>query len=98
MLRRAEKLYLDAARKAGDMRLVRYILSRSPETDEEVDPDAQIVYNREKTARYIPYEKVGDEVIRHIKTELKKIYNNEDGVADGIAIEHGSDVYICRLR
>lgn len=94
MLRQAEKLYLDAARKAGDMRLVKYILSRSPETDEEVDPDAQIVYNREKTARYIPYEKVGDEVIRHIKTELKKIYNNEDGVADGIAIEHGSDVYI----
>ena len=94
MLRQAEKLYLDAARKAGDMRLVRYILSRSPETEEEVDSDAQIVYNREKTARYIPYEKVGDEVIRHIKTELKKIYNNEDGVADGIAIEHGSDVYI----
>lgn len=94
MLRQAEKLYLDAARKAGDMRLVKYILSRSPETEEEVDSDAQIVYNREKTARYIPYEKVGDEVIRHIKTELKKIYNNEDGVADGIAIEHGSDVYI----
>ena len=94
MLRQAEKLYLDAARKAGDMRLVKYILSRSPETEEEVDSDAQIVYNRKKTARYIPYEKVGDEVIRHIKTELKKIYNNEDGVADGIAIEHGSDVYI----
>ena len=53
-----------------------------------------MVYNRKKTARYIPYEKVGDEVIRHIKTELKKIYNNEDGVADGIAIEHGNDVYI----
>lgn len=94
MLRQAEKLYLDAARKAGDMRLVKYILSRSPETEEEIDSDAQIVYNRKKTARYIPYEKVGDEVIRHIKTELKKIYNNEDGVADGIAIEHGSDVYI----
>lgn len=37
---------------------------------------------------------MGDDVVRHIKTELKKIYNNEDGVADGIAIEHGSDVYI----
>ena len=94
MLRQAERLYLDAARKAGDMRLVKYILGRSPELEEEVDPDAQIVYNRKKTARYIPYEKVGDEVVRHIKTELKKIYNNEDGVADGIAIEHGSDVYI----
>ena len=94
MLRKAERLYLDAARKAGDMRLVKYILGRSPELEEEVDSDAQIVYNRKKTARYIPYDKVGDDVVRHIKTELKKIYNNEDGVADGIAIEHGSDVYI----
>ena len=94
MLRQAEKLYLDAARKAGDMRLVKYILGRSPELEEEVDSDTQIVYNRKKTARYIPYEKVGEDVVRHIKTELKKIYNNEDGVADGIAIEHGSDVYI----
>lgn len=94
MLRKAERLYLDAARKAGDMRLVKYILGRSPELEEEVDSGAQIVYNRKKTARYIPYDKVGDDVVRHIKTELKKIYNNEDGVADGIAIEHGSDVYI----
>ncbi len=94
MLRQAERLYLDAARKAGDMRLVKYILGRSPELEEEVESDAQIVYNRKKTARYIPYEKVDDDVVRHIKTELKKIYNNEDGVADGIAIEHGSDVYI----
>ena len=93
-LKKAESLYLSAARKAGDARLVKYILGHSPELEEEVDSDAQIVYNRKKTARYIPYEKVGDEVIRHIKTELKKIYNNEDGVADGIAIEHGSDVYI----
>lgn len=52
------------------------------------------MYNIKKTARYIPYKKVSEEVVRHIKTELKKIYNNEDGVADGIAIEHGNDVYI----
>lgn len=54
MLRKAEKLYLDAARKAGDMRLVRYILSRSPETEEEVDSDAQIVYNRKGIYKQIP--------------------------------------------
>lgn len=54
MLRQAEKLYLDAARKAGDMRLVRYILSRSPETEEQVDPDAQIVYNRKGLYKQIP--------------------------------------------
>ena len=46
MLRQAEKLYLDAARKAGNMRLVKYILSRSPETEEDVDTDERIVYNK----------------------------------------------------
>ena len=90
----AEKLWLKAAYKAGDMKLARFILAHDLELEEEVDSDAQIVYNKKKTARYIPYEKVGEDVVRHIKTELKKIYNNEDGVADGIAIEHGSDVYI----
>ena len=54
MLRQAEKLYLGAARKAGDMRLVKYILSRSPETEEEVDSDAQIVYNRKGLYKQIP--------------------------------------------
>lgn len=54
MLRQAEKLYLDAARKAGDMRLVKYILSRSPETEEEVDSDAQIAYNRKGLYKQIP--------------------------------------------
>mgnify|MGYP006956189624 FL=1 len=37
---------------------------------------------------------MGNEVVRHIRSELKKIYSNSDGVADGIAIEHGNDVYI----
>ena len=48
MLRQAEKLYLDAARKAGDMRLVKYILSRSPETEEEVDSE----YEYEQTMKF----------------------------------------------
>ena len=54
MLRKAERLYLDAARKAGDMRLVKYILGRSPELEEEVDSDAQIVYNRKGVYKQIP--------------------------------------------
>ena len=54
MLRKAERLYLDAARKAGDMRLVKYILGRSPELEEEVDSDAQIVYNRKGLYKQIP--------------------------------------------
>ena len=54
MLRKAERLYLDAARKAGDMRLVKYILGRSPELEEEVDSGAQIVYNRKGLYKQIP--------------------------------------------
>ena len=61
---------------------------------EEVDSEERKVYNRKKSARYIQFEKVGNEVVRHIRSELKKIYGNSDGVADGIAIEHGNDVYI----
>lgn len=61
---------------------------------EEVDFEERKVYNRKKSARYIQFEKVGNEVVRHIRSELKKIYGNSDGVADGIAIEHGNDVYI----
>ena len=61
---------------------------------EEVDFEERKVYNRKKSARYIQFEKVGNEVVRHIRGELKKIYSNSDGVADGIAIEHGNDVYI----
>lgn len=62
--------------------------------EEEVDSEERKVYNRKKSARYIQFEKVGNEVVRHIRIELKKIYGNSDGVADGIAIEHGNDVYI----
>ncbi|MBQ9760148.1 MAG: hypothetical protein IJW16_02235 [Clostridia bacterium] len=51
-------------------------------------------YNKKEVAQYIPYGKVGNEVVRHIKTQLKKIYNNEDGVADEIAIEYGDYVYM----
>lgn len=97
-LRRAEGLYLSAARQAGNIKLFKFILDHDRDLKEEVkddvDNEVETRYNRKKTARYIPYEKAGDDVVRHIKTELKKIYNNEDGVADGIAIEHGSDVYI----
>lgn len=58
-----------------------------------VDKKATGKYNRGRVARYIPYEKVGDDAIRHIRAELQRIYNNEDGFADGIAIEYGVYVY-----
>ena len=60
----------------------------------DIDSDERILYNRKKIAQYIPYSQVGNGAIRHIKTELRKIYNNEDGVADGVAIEYGNNIYI----
>ena len=92
-LRRAEKLYLEAARKVGDSQLERRILARSPE-DEEVDFTKGIRLDRKKSTRYISYSKIESNVLRHIKIELDKIYGVEDGIADEMAIEYGDDVYI----
>lgn len=81
MLRQAEKLYLDAARKAGDMRLVKYILGRSPELEEEVDSDAQIVYNKKykkKRTYYSQYNTTAMQWAFSSKTkpgDIKVLYN-----------------------
>ena len=53
-----------------------------------------VSYSRKKTVRYIPYSRIGSENIRHIRSELTRLYDGEDGVADGIAIENGETVYI----
>lgn len=81
MLRQAERLYLDAARKAGDMRLVKYILGRSPELEEEVDSDAQIVYNKKykkKRTYYSQYNTTAMQWAFSSKTkpgDIKVLYN-----------------------
>lgn len=101
MLRQAEKLYLDAARKAGDMRLVKYILSRSPETEEEVDSDAQIVYNKKykkKRTYYSQYNTTAMQWAFSSKTkpgDIKVLYNPQDNtwnklVADGTEERYGT--------
>lgn len=51
----AEKLYLKAAAKAGDMKLVRFILSRNPDLEKEIDVSAEIKYN--KKAKYLNISK-----------------------------------------
>ncbi len=50
---------------------------------------------RRKIAQYIPYDKVGKENIRYIKKKLNDLYGNVDnGVANGIAVEKDTTVYI----
>lgn len=51
----AEKLYLKAAAKAGDMKLVRFILSRNPDLEKEIDVSTEIKYN--KKAKYLNISK-----------------------------------------
>lgn len=51
----AEKLYLKAAAKAGDMKLVRFVLSRNPDLEKEIDVSAEIKYN--KKAKYLNISK-----------------------------------------
>ncbi len=51
----AEKLYLKAAAKAGDMKLVKFILSRNPDLEKEIDVSSEIKYN--KKAKYLNISK-----------------------------------------
>ena len=53
----------------------------------------EIRYSKRKT--YLSYNKVGIDNVNSIRNELNKIYNNvKDGIADGIAIEKGENVYV----
>lgn len=78
----------------GDLRLAKYISSHSPELEKELDSDTEIVYNKKRNVRYISYNKIGEEAVRHIRMELEKLYASDDGVADGLAIEYEGTVYI----
>ena len=72
--------------------------------EENVDSEAKVQYNRgrsgnnrkkSRVVKYIPYDKIGTPNISYIRSELSKIFDGvEDGIADGIAIERGSTVYI----
>lgn len=91
----AEKLYLKAASKAGNMQLVKMILAQNPDLAEEIDNFGEIRYNKKKHISYLSYEKIGEDNIRHIRQELNKIYEGvEDGIADGVAIEKNNTVYV----
>lgn len=99
MLRQAEKLYLDAARKAGDMRLVRYILSRSPETEGEVDSDAQIVYNnkyKKNRTYYSQYNTTAMQWAFSSNTkpgDIKVLYNPQDNTWNKLVADDTEERY-----
>lgn len=99
MLRQAEKLYLDAARKAGDMRLVRYILSRSPELEEEVDSDAKIVYNKKykkNRTYYSQYNTTAMQWAFSSKTkpgDIKVLYNPQDNTWNKLVADDTEERY-----
>ena len=87
-LHKAESLYKKALENSvGGSNSVRY----------SIDKNEKKSYSKSsrKVAKYIPYSKVGNENITHIKRELSKIYNGfDDCVADGIAIENGNTIYV----
>ena len=67
---------------------------RYSKTGNRVDNSGKTKYNKGRKAQYIPYSKVGPDVVRFIRFELSKLYANNDGVATEIAIEKGNVVYI----
>ena len=52
-IQKAEKLYLEAARAAGNGKLVRYILAQEDDEEESVDSEAEVQYNRNRTYKQI---------------------------------------------
>lgn len=95
-LREAEKLYLKAAAKAGNMQIQRFILAHSPDLEKEIDVSTEIKYNfkGKKAVRYIN-NKLDTPTLNHIRSELSKIYGDVDSaIADGVAIAKDDTIYI----
>lgn len=65
-----------------------------------VDKNLELLYNNSRfslrhRAQYISYDRIGKENIEFIRRKLQTIYSGVDNaVADGIAIEAGTTVYI----
>lgn len=105
---RAEKMYLNAITEAGYRynlgKIIQNIKDKkeqeenkkiaTQDIDSEIKEETSIQFNK-KIVKYIPYAKIGMSNISHIRTELYKIYSGiNEGVADGIAIENHSAIYV----
>ena len=102
MLLQAENLYLRSAIEHKRIK-IEELIDKAREERNGIDQDKELNYNNNaietqfsrKTARYISYKKIGQDNVRYIKTELSRLYEGVgDSIADGIAIEKGSIVYI----
>lgn len=75
-LHEAEKLYLKAAAKAGDMKLVRYLYSRNPDLKKEIDVSAEIKYN--KKTPYIQWKSDALAWSNNAKTKIGDMDSGSD--------------------
>ena len=61
----------------------------------EYNEDVENSQFSRKKASYIAYNKIGAEDISYVREKLNELYSGiDDGVADGIAVEKGTTVYI----
>jgi|GEM_PF-1401294 len=61
----------------------------------EYNEDVENSQFSRKKASYIAYNKIGAEDVSYVREKLNELYSGiDDGVADGIAVEKGTTVYI----
>ena len=102
-LRRAEGLYLSAARQAGNIKLFKFILDHDrdlkEEVNDDVDSDAQIVYNKKykrERAYYSQYNTTAMQWAFSSKTksgDIKVLYNPQDNTWNKLVADDTEERY-----
>ena len=86
-LKRAESLYEKALEK---VKTGLYVIDKQEKLSYSINNK-----NSKRIAKYIPYNKVGENNIKFLRNKLKKLFSEvEDGIADGIALENGNTIYV----
>jgi hypothetical protein len=98
-LLKAEKLWLDASKRIGNVQLAKYIQSKEKELKEKlqegVENEGQTQYNRKGFQKVRKYKTVTQQERSFIFRNLVKLFFGYDNViANDIAIENGDKVYI----
>ncbi|MBQ9113915.1 MAG: hypothetical protein IJY05_03225 [Clostridia bacterium] len=88
LLKKTVKLYNKAILQVGKGKTYQTVARKGLDNKEEKE------YSR-RTTKYISYNTIGTANVHVIREELKKLYDGvENGIADGVAIEHGNTIYI----
>lgn len=94
-LQQAEKLYLKAIEEAGYKYVGGKIIRPDKDEEDVTETESEEQKYSKKVAKYIPYDKIGNENIRAIRRKLFDIYQGiDDAIADGIAIENDNTIYV----